>query len=111
MNIEITDKGRAEYDALVRDAMRYRWLRDNQFNSISVSRNDDHACNYMSAAEWIKFSPDMYADESDADKQAMADANTIWSVHWYPSTPVGFYVVNRSTLNAAIDAAMEDSHE
>ena len=28
MNIEITDKGRAEYDALVRDAMRYRWLRD-----------------------------------------------------------------------------------
>jgi len=27
MNIEITDKGRAEYDALVRDAMRYRWLR------------------------------------------------------------------------------------
>ena len=28
MNIEITDKGRAEYDALVRDAMRYRTLRD-----------------------------------------------------------------------------------
>jgi hypothetical protein len=26
--IEITDKGRAEYDALVRDAKRYRWLRD-----------------------------------------------------------------------------------
>jgi len=31
MNIEITDKGRAEYDALVRDAKRYGWLRDTLY--------------------------------------------------------------------------------
>lgn len=28
MTIELTDAGRNEYEALVRDARRYRWLRD-----------------------------------------------------------------------------------
>lgn len=29
MTIELTDAGRNEYEALVRDAKRYRWLRDD----------------------------------------------------------------------------------
>lgn len=32
MTIELTDAGRNEYEALVRDAKRYRWLRECEFS-------------------------------------------------------------------------------
>ena len=32
MTIELTDAGRNEYEALVRDAKRYRWLRASDRN-------------------------------------------------------------------------------
>ena len=64
MTIELTDAGRNEYEALVRDAKRYRWLRASQHNSLHLSRNSDHACNYMAAADWIAERGDWYADLS-----------------------------------------------
>ena len=71
MNIEITDKGRAEYDALVRDAKRYRWLRQ-----------------------------DARTVEIEAPLVFMANDHAAPGV-----------ILEWRALDAAIDAAMEASHE
>jgi len=61
MNIEITDKGRAEYDALVRDAMRYRWLRENCCEGRMETRGP-----------WQDFS--LNCDEPESEWDAAIDA-------------------------------------
>jgi hypothetical protein len=94
----------------LRDAVRYRWLRDAKPNQLHLTRNE-HACNYWSAAEEIDTSPKTFQDEPEAAIQAMKDADVIWRLQIYPHTPVGFYWMHRATLDDLIDAAMtaEDS--
>lgn len=36
--------------------------------------------------------------ESPAEMQKAIDTNSIWVLHWYPETPVGFYRVAAPTL-------------
>lgn len=96
---------RAQLEAALKDAERYRWLRDLQCNSFSLARDDDQACNYMTAAEWIETNPESFEEESVDDISAMKAANTIWSLQIYPNTPIGFNRWNRSTLDGVIDAA------
>lgn len=72
------------------------WLANLKVNSIHLGRDDEHACNYMTAKEWIESE---LADPSDGDEyrncdpedlQRMYDTNTIWSLQIYPVTPNGF---------------------
>ena len=96
----------AEVDDLRKDAERYRWLRDNAAHSFTVSR-DDHKASYMPADEYMECSDGYYAGIDNAERETMAATNTIWTVHIYPNTPVGFNVYHAATLDAAIDAAKE----
>ena len=105
----LNDELCAENERLRADAARYRWLRDLRCNSVSVSRDDDHACNYMTASEWIDNNADWYVDDNPEEVQRMRDTNTIWRLQVYPNTPVGFNAWNGSTLDSAIDAAMRDA--
>jgi hypothetical protein len=99
-------KARAE--AAEAAAARYRWLRDVACNQLYVTRDGDHACNYMTAADWIDEHPEDFVDCDAAEVQRMKDANTIWRVQIYPNTPVGFSFYCAATLDAAIDAAMSE---
>lgn len=102
----------AEIVEAVRDSERYRWLRDSTPNALHLSRNGDHACNYMSAADWIDNGhPEWFADDPQEAIDAMKAADTIWCLQIYPDTPVGFYALNRATLDAAIDAAMQQEQQ
>lgn len=40
--------------------------------------------NFVSEKEWFK----------------AVEANSVWKLQWYPDTPIGFYVVCASTLDA-----------
>lgn len=51
---ETVTLSRAERDQLVGMAKRYAWLTSLKCNSFTLSRDDDHACNYMTAAEWTQ---------------------------------------------------------
>lgn len=96
----------------VKDAARYRWLRDNVNNSLSLSRNDGHASNYMTAAQWIEeYATEHFSDTSSEEIQKMKDTNTIWSLQIYPNTPIGFNVWHASTLDAVIDEAADPKPE
>ena len=99
----------SDLPGLVADARRYRWLRDLKCNSFTLSRDDQHAPNYETAAEFLETSHGQQwcADSTPDELQAMKDTNTIWCLQVYPNTPVGFNVWNYATLDAAIDAAID----
>lgn len=86
------------------DARRYRWLRDSRNCSLSISHNDHHNM-YLSVADTLDEPQGYYSDLSDAERAQMIATDTIWTVHVYPNTPVGFNVYHASTLDAAIDKA------
>lgn len=91
--------------ALVEDAERYQWLTTLKCNSLTLSRDDDHACNYMTASDWIDDHPEWYAYDDPGEVALMRVTNTIWSLQVYPDTPIGSTTWNASTADAAIDAA------
>ena len=74
-------------EALRRDAERYRWLRD----TFTVAKG----------GATVTFNEELGNYETPI-------AGTEVSLQWYPETPIGSYHVEASTLNAAIDAAMEN---
>lgn len=98
-----------EAKAILRDAARYRWLRDAKPNSLSLTLNEGHAPNYRTAKEWIEEDmPEWFSDEPPEALQAMKDTNTIWALQSYPHTPIGFLHASRATLDELIDLAMTD---
>lgn len=94
------------------DLRRYRFLRDSTACSLSISHNDHHNM-YLSVADTLDDSQGYYDDISDAERAQMIATDTIWTVHIYPVTPVGFNVFHGATLDSAIDAAIAalDSEE
>ena len=72
---------------LRRDAERYRWLRD----TFTVAKG----------GATVTFNEELGNYETPI-------AGTEVSLQWYPETPIGSYHVEASTLNAAIDAAMQE---
>lgn len=90
-----------------KDAARYRWLRDHKCNSLHLTRDGDHACNYVTATQWIEeYRPEDFAEDDPSEVQRMKDTNTIWSLQIYPDTPIGSYLWHGSTLDSAVDSAM-----
>ena len=95
---------RAALRELIADAERYRWLSAMRPNSFTLTYNDDHATNYMTAEAWINEHPEWFGDVSNDELQRMKDTNTIWGLQVYPYTPIGFNVVYGATLDSVVDA-------
>lgn len=93
-------------EALQADAARYRWLHDHECNSLYLTRNDEHAANYMTAKDWIREHQEDFQDDDQAEVSRMKETNTIWTLQIYPHTPIGFNLWHGSTPDVAIDAAM-----
>jgi hypothetical protein len=84
---------RARVAGLEADAARYRWLRDSSACSLTLTHNDHHVV-YESLAD---------------EKARMVASDSVWTLHVYPNTPVGFNVWHGATLDTAIDAALADA--
>lgn len=86
-------------------------LLHGQFSSLSITYNDDHAPNYMSAKQAIEES-DFFSRVdwvSEDEKNKAAEQNSVWIIQWYPETPVGFCCVGASTFDAAARHALKES--
>ena len=101
----------ADVEALRKDAERFRWLRDSQACALHIEHNDHHTVYESAEAKirWQENDPkaDYFGDVPEDEKKKMIEADSIWTVHIYPNTPVGFNVYHAATLDAAIDAAKE----
>lgn len=71
---------------------------------LSLTHNE-HRNYYQSAREAIAEWDDGYADWPPGEMEKAIATDSIWVLHWYPNTPVGFNCVAASTLEAVLDAA------
>ena len=73
-------------------------------NHLNISFND-HWVYYESAQDWVDEENRNWV--SDEDREKAIRENSIWSVQYYPNTPVGFVAVCGSDLEVVIDALIE----
>jgi hypothetical protein len=79
--------------------------------SLYLSHNE-HLGNYDTVKEQI-WDEDYYADDdwvTPEEKQKAIDTNELWTLHWYPDTPVGFCLYHASTLEALMSVFKEDKN-
>jgi hypothetical protein len=50
---------------------------------------------------------DIAIDMTPQDKAEILEKEEIWTVQWYPNTPVGFCIVAAATLERALELANE----
>lgn len=89
---------------------RLRGLLKGEFSSLTIGFNDDPAPNYMSVGDAVR---DMaHLDDADwvspEEREAAVAQNSLWSIQWYPDTPVGFHRLQASSLAALIAALPND---
>lgn len=70
--------------------------------------HNDHKDQYQTAEDWIKDNecvPEtQYAEWiSDDERQKAIDNDSIWTLQWYPDTPVGFQCVAASSFEALME--------
>ena len=87
------------------------WLANLKCNSLHLERDGSHACNYMTAADWIDEHPDEFEDCSPEDIEAMKATNTIWSLQIYPNTPIGSYLWCGPTMESVVAKAAASLQE
>ena len=82
-------------------------LLHGEFSSLVIGFNDDHAPNYATAQQFS----DEYGDgridwASEEERQKALRENSVWTIQWYPHTPVGFTCVGASSFEAAARYAL-----
>lgn len=83
----------------IEDALRQ--LLKGEFSSLSLTFNDESAPNYQKVAQ-LDDAEDDISWVSDEERAKAIAENTIWTLRWYPNTPVGFCRVSASSLAALL---------
>ncbi len=68
-----------------------------------ISRNDHASC-YQSIKDYVQ-NNDIDIETNELHKAI--ETNELWTILWYPHTPVGFFQVAASTLDRALELANE----
>jgi hypothetical protein len=75
--------------------------------SLTLTHND-HKSVYETVAERVADDP-YYSDAvhwvSEEQRQKAIASNEMWTLHWYPRTPVGFCVLHACDLDVLLKAA------
>ncbi len=71
---------------------------------------NEHACNYVSAEQWILEHPSDFESVPDDEIKAMATSNVIYRLQIYPYSPGGFNFWYGASLESVVRQAIsEDS--
>lgn len=69
--------------------------------------HNSHKDVYETAAQRIDDGDDYYSNPGNwvslEQRQLAIDTNSIWTVHWYPDTPIGFHFMHAAELPALTD--------
>ncbi len=87
-----------------------RSLLHGEYSSLTLSFNDEHACNYMSAAAWNDDSGDEQRFDfvSDEEREKALRDNSVWTLQWYPNTPVSFCMKSASSIGPLLRWVVEN---
>jgi len=80
--------------------------------ALHLSHNE-YAGNYDTVTEQLDNDCDYYSNDSWAtpeEKQKAIDTNELWTLHWYPHSPVGFCLLHASTFEALMKYFEEDNN-
>jgi len=91
------------------DALKQELLK-GEFSSLTL-HCDDFKSYYETAEMTLRHRDDWYSDDSFVSPEERArciEQNTIWTLQWYPDTPVGFCVLHASSCDALLRAVMAD---
>jgi len=85
-----------------------RGLLKGEYSQLILTFND-FASNYVTAKQWDEELSDAFHGDwvSEDEKQKALATNSVWTLQWYPDTPVGFFAIHASSL-AAIFAHIAD---
>lgn len=75
-------------------------------------KHNDHKSNYLTVAEAIEY--DCFGCEevdwvSEEQRQKAIATNEMWTLQWYPDTPVGFCVRSAADLDVLLAAVAADA--
>lgn len=84
-----------------------RGLLRGEHSSLTLTFND-HTANYVDAAKEYA-DGDMPDDEwvSESERDKALGLNQVWTLQWYPDTPVGCHIVRASSLAALLGWVIE----
>lgn len=75
--------------------------------SLSLEHNE-HKDYYQTAADWVAEKSEFGPEFKDEDSQKRAiEIDEIWTLIWFPNTPVGSYHIAAPTLEELLDWAAE----
>lgn len=75
--------------------------------------HNPHAGNYEPVATWLEYNANptddalCWCDITDADRAEILRTGELWTIQWYPDTPVGFCAVGAATFERALERANE----
>lgn len=89
-------------------------LLKGEHSSLTLSFNDMSAPNYATVKEFhdnwsLDNAP--YDWISNEEKEKAFELNSMWCLHWYPDTPVGFFSVAASSLDALLKYVKENEFD
>jgi hypothetical protein len=67
--------------------------------------HNEHKDLYEKLSDKFKEETEYYTDMSQEDKEECIKADSLWTLQWYPDTPIGFYVVHGPTLERVLELA------
>lgn len=76
--------------------------------SLTICHND-HKDVYETPEQWIVDHDDWCEWKNDEDKQRAIDTDSIWTIQWYPETPIGFITVAAPTLPELLEWANSEN--
>jgi hypothetical protein len=85
-----------------------RALLRGEHSSLHLSFND-HASNYLGAPK-AHADGDLPDDEwiSESERDKALGLNQVWTLQWYPDTPVSCHIMRASSLNALLSWVAEN---
>jgi hypothetical protein len=66
--------------------------------------HNEHRDVYQSPADWIREN-ELYEFASEEAKQRAIATDEIWTLHWYPETPISFNAIAAPTLEELLELA------
>lgn len=58
---------------------------------------------YETVAQMLNSNENFYGWQNEKSKQKAVDTNEIWTLQWYPDTPIGCYAIAAPTLKELMD--------